>query len=87
MSCACQRNGRANEDQPARQHPRRRQRANGTKRHFDGVRDAFERLCLQNIRIARAALQDIVNLFIFHDSPPLCPFLNAAALMVSLNFL
>ena len=85
--CACQRDGRADQDQAARHHPCWRQRANRAERRFDRVSDALQRLRLQIVRSSRSLVQDIVNLFIFHDSSPLCPFLNPVALIVSLNFL
>ena len=47
----------------------------------------MQRLRLQIKRNLTSLDQGIVNFFIFHNCPPLCPLLMPVALMVSLNFL
>jgi hypothetical protein len=54
---------------------------------LNSVSDTLQHRRIQFVGNPRTLRQDIVNLYIFHDRPPLCPFLNPAALIVSLNFL
>src|ERR1700730_7445419 len=54
---------------------------------MDGVGDAFEQCRVHLMRNARRLLQEVVNLFVFHGSPPLGPFSRPMALIFSLRFL
>src|SRR3984893_19590072 len=54
---------------------------------MDRVGDAFEQRRLHLMRDPRRLFQDFVNLFVFHGSPPLGPFLRPITLIFSRRFL
>src|SRR5258707_9994669 len=81
------RHGRADQYQSTGQHPRRRQWAPRLQGRMDRVGDALQQRRLHLVRCPGYPLQDFVNLFVYHGSPPLGPFLSPGALICSRRFL